>query len=62
MIVNDLPQPLTGSDAATAVAQWNQDRACTNVSATPSASIATTATETSPAPSTTVQQLSVDAG
>ncbi len=60
VIVNDLPQPLTGSAAAAAVASWNQDRGCTNVTATPTAPVASKSTETAPAPAATVQQLSTD--
>ena len=30
VIVDDLPQPLTGSAAAAAVAQWDSDRDCTD--------------------------------
>jgi hypothetical protein len=60
VIVNDLPQPLTGADATSAVASWEQDRACTNATATPTAPLATATTETSPAPPAAVQPLTVD--
>ncbi len=63
VIVDDLPQPLSGDPATAALAAWNQARACTNVTAAPGASsLATTQTETSPAPASAVSQLSVDAG
>ena len=60
VIVNDLPQPLTGAAAATAIQNWNAARACTNVTATPTTPIASPSTETSPAPPASVAQLSVD--
>ncbi len=62
VIVDDLPQPLSGDEATEALAAWNQARACTNVSAAPAASVASVQTETSPAPAAAVQTLSVDAG
>jgi hypothetical protein len=62
VIVNDLPQPLTGAAATAAVASWDQDRSCTNASATPGESWATDSSETTPAPTTAVQALSVDSG
>jgi hypothetical protein len=62
VIEDDLPQPLSGAEAASAVASWNQGRSCTDATATPGASIATTATETSPAPPSAVQPLTVDQG
>ena len=37
VIVDDLPQPLTGAAAAAALAAWDQARACTNVSVSPGA-------------------------
>ena len=40
VIVNDLPQPLSGDAATAALAAWNQARACTNVSVTPTAPVA----------------------
>ncbi len=58
VIVNDLPQPLTGDAAAEAVASWQQDRACTDATATPTAPLATATSETSPAVPAVVQQLS----
>ncbi len=62
VIVDDLPQPLAGAEATAALAAWNQARACTNVSVAPGGPIATTQSETSPAPASAVQQLSVDSG
>jgi hypothetical protein len=62
VIVNDLPQPLTGAAAATALAAWNQDRACTDATATPGASVATPTTETAPVSEAVAQQLSGDTG
>jgi poly-gamma-glutamate synthesis protein (capsule biosynthesis protein) len=62
VIVNDLPQPLSGDAAAAAVASWNQDRACTNATATPGPALASAATETAPASPAVVQQLSTDSG
>ena len=61
-IVDDLPQPLAGDAATAALAAWNQARTCTNVAATPGAPVATVQTESSPAPPTAVQTLSVDSG
>ena len=55
VIVDDLPQPLSGDAATAALAAWNGARACTNVTATPGAPVATTQTETSPAPASAVQ-------
>jgi Bacterial capsule synthesis protein PGA_cap len=62
VIVDDLPQPLSGDAATQALAAWNGARACTNVTATAGSSLATTQSETSPAPAPAVQQLSVDSG
>jgi len=60
LIVDDLPQPLSGAEAASALATWNAARSCTNVSATAGTPIASAGTETSPAPASAVQTLSVD--
>ena len=60
VIVDDLPQPLSGDAATQALAAWNGARSCTNVAATPGTSIADSGTETSPAPAAAVQTLSVD--
>src|SRR6202012_3514222 len=49
VIVNDLPQPLSGDAATTALAAWNGARSCTNVSVTAGAPVASTQTESSPA-------------
>lgn len=62
VIVNDLPQPLSGDAATTALAAWNGARSCTNVTATPTASVASTQTESSPASASAVQALSTDTG
>ncbi len=62
VIVDDLPQPLTGAAAASALAAWNQARTCTNASAAPGAPVATVTTETAPAPASAVQTLSGDSG
>jgi poly-gamma-glutamate synthesis protein (capsule biosynthesis protein) len=62
VIVNDLPQPLSGGAATAALAAWNQARACTNVSVTPTAPVASAQTESSPAPAAAVQTLSADSG
>ena len=40
VIVDDLPQPLSGAAATAALTAWNQARSCTNVSATPGAPVA----------------------
>jgi poly-gamma-glutamate synthesis protein (capsule biosynthesis protein) len=60
VIVDDLPQPLSGTAATSAVASWNAARSCTDVTAAPGGPLATATTETSPATPTVVQQLSVD--
>jgi poly-gamma-glutamate synthesis protein (capsule biosynthesis protein) len=60
IIQDDLPQPLSGSAAVSALNSWNQARSCTNVVASAGAPMATIASETSPAPAAVVQQLSVD--
>jgi poly-gamma-glutamate synthesis protein (capsule biosynthesis protein) len=54
-ILSGLPQPLTGTPAATALQNWVAARSCTNLGATPAASQATEAGETQPftAPATT---------
>jgi poly-gamma-glutamate synthesis protein (capsule biosynthesis protein) len=62
VIVNDLPQPLSGGAATAALAAWNQARSCTNVSVTPGAPVASAQTETSPASPATAQALSADSG
>jgi hypothetical protein len=62
IIEDELPQPLSGAAAASALQSWTAARTCTDATTTPGASLATTATETSPASPATVSQLSVDAG
>jgi hypothetical protein len=62
VIVDDLPQPLSGDAASEALAAWNQARSCTNVAATPGSPIASATTETAPAPAAAAQTLSVDSG
>jgi poly-gamma-glutamate capsule biosynthesis protein CapA/YwtB (metallophosphatase superfamily) len=52
-IVNGLPQPLTGTPAATAIQSWLEARSCTNLSDTPTASHASERGETSPVLPTT---------
>ncbi len=54
-ILAGLPQPLTGAPAATALQSWNASRGCTNLAATPTASLTTMKGETAPfvAPPTT---------
>ena len=59
-IVDDLPQPLTGSAAAAAVASWEQDRACTDATPGPGAPLATTASESSPADASVLPLLTSD--
>ena len=58
VIVDDLPQPLSGADATAALQSWNAARSCTDVTATPSAPIASTSTETSPVPAAEAATLS----
>ncbi len=62
VIVDDLPQPLSGAAATTALNSWNAARSCTNATATAGAPIATTATESAPADPSVVPQLSADSG
>jgi hypothetical protein len=47
-ILDGLPQPLTGAPAQTALQSWNSARSCTNLSATPSTSVATLRAESVP--------------
>jgi len=60
LIVGELPVPLSGAEATEALQSWTAARTCTDLSAGPGASLATTSTETSPAPPAVAQQLSVD--
>jgi hypothetical protein len=62
VIVNDLPQPLTGAAATAAVGQWNAARGCTDVTASPSTPVSSPLTETTPAPAAAVEKLSTDSG
>ncbi len=61
LIEDELPVPLSGAAAAAAVESWTAARTCTDLAAAPGASLATTLTETSPAPPAVAQQLSQDA-
>ena len=45
-ILSGVPQPLTGAPAAAALQSWNAARGCTNLKATPSASLTTMRGET----------------
>jgi hypothetical protein len=47
-ILGGLPQPLTGTPAATAIQSWLAARSCTNLSATPTATQASERGETTP--------------
>jgi poly-gamma-glutamate capsule biosynthesis protein CapA/YwtB (metallophosphatase superfamily) len=53
--VGGLPQPLSGAAAATALQSWNAARSCTNLSSSPTTSLASESGETTPfvAPSAT---------
>jgi hypothetical protein len=62
VIVDDLPQPLSGAAAATATQSWDAARGCTDVTAAPSAPLASASSETSPAPAAEVAKLSTDSG
>ena len=56
VIVNDLPQPLSGTEADNAIAAWQGDRSCTDVTATPTAPQASASSEQeAPAPSVVTQ-------
>jgi poly-gamma-glutamate synthesis protein (capsule biosynthesis protein) len=46
--VGGLPQPLSGSAAATALQSWNAARSCTNLSSSPTTSLASESGETTP--------------
>ena len=61
VIVDDLPQPLAGDAATAALAAWSQASAWTDVAAAPGAPVASSQTETLPAPSALVQRLSAQA-
>jgi hypothetical protein len=62
VIVNDLPQPLTGTSATAALAQWNAARSCTDTTAEGSASIATPSTEAEAPTAAEQDLLGKDAG
>ena len=47
-ILDGVPQPLTGAPATAAVASWNAARSCTNLSPTPTTTLATMRGETVP--------------
>jgi Bacterial capsule synthesis protein PGA_cap len=60
LIEGELPVPLAGAAATEAQENWANARTCTDLAASPGASVATSASETSPAPPAVAQQLSVD--
>ncbi len=60
VIEDELPVPLSGSAATAAQQSWAAARGCTDLDAAPGASVASAATETSPAPPSVAQQLSQD--
>jgi hypothetical protein len=60
LIEDELPVPLSGAAATAAAGNWTAARTCTDLTATPGASLATTVSETSPAPPAVVQELSQD--
>jgi poly-gamma-glutamate synthesis protein (capsule biosynthesis protein) len=62
IIEDDLPQPLTGAAAASALQSWTAARSCTDAPASPGAALATPTSETSPPSAAAVAQLSVDSG
>ncbi len=60
LIENELPVPLAGAAATTALQNWTNARTCTDLAPAAGASEASAATETSPAPAAVAQQLSQD--
>jgi poly-gamma-glutamate synthesis protein (capsule biosynthesis protein) len=58
VIVDDLPQPLTGPAASAALDAWNQARSCTDATATRGQPTASASTESSPASPAEVERLS----
>ena len=62
IIEDELPQPLSGAGAASALQSWEAARTCTDATAAPGTSLATPSTETSPAAPSVAAQLSVDSG
>ena len=57
VIVDDLPQPLSGDSATAALAAWNQARSCTNVAVTPGAPVRFRANREVPASAATADAL-----
>ena len=62
IIQDELPQPLTGAAAASALQSWTAARSCTDATADPRAAMATPTSETSPPSAAAVAQLSEDSG
>jgi hypothetical protein len=60
LIEDELPVPLSGAAATTALANWANARTCTDLTPGAGAPVASVATETSPAPPAVAQQLSQD--
>jgi poly-gamma-glutamate synthesis protein (capsule biosynthesis protein) len=60
IIEDEVPQPLSGAAAASALQSWTSARTCTDASAGPGTSLATPSSETSPASPALTQRLSVD--
>jgi Bacterial capsule synthesis protein PGA_cap len=60
VIENELPVPLSGAAATTALSSWANARTCTDLTPGAGAPVASIATETSPAPPAVAQQLSQD--
>jgi hypothetical protein len=60
LIENELPVPLSGAAATEALEDWTNARTCTDLTPAAGAPVASTATETSPAPAAVAQQLSQD--
>ena len=62
IIEDELPQPLTGAAAASALQSWTAARSCTDATAGPGPALATPISETSPPSAAAEAQLSVDSG
>jgi hypothetical protein len=60
LLEDELPVPLSGAAATTALANWANARTCTDLTPGAGAPVASVATETSPAPPAVAQQLSQD--
>jgi hypothetical protein len=60
VIEDELPVPLSGAAATTALANWANARTCTDLTPGAGAPVASVATETAPAPPAVAQQLSQD--